>query len=172
MRRQRVATSRELNGLNRRRSKNSGTVDGAPLERYKFILQQIHTVNENVYKTLAIYQTLATALIGAALAIFVGYKKWGIAPQTAQAGVTALVWLLTFVASFAVLLLVTGILSWFDYRREECEFSDRLIEPGFRSPPRIRNLFRWYETYIIIFIVGSTILMWLYARTLIIPAIR
>ena len=32
------------------------------LERYKYILQQIHTVNENVYRFLAIYQTLAVAL--------------------------------------------------------------------------------------------------------------
>lgn len=47
------------------------------LERYRYILQQIHATNENAHRFLAIYQTLATTLVGAALALFVGYRKWG-----------------------------------------------------------------------------------------------
>lgn len=33
------------------------------LERYRYILQQIHAVNENAHRFLALYQTLATALV-------------------------------------------------------------------------------------------------------------
>lgn len=47
------------------------------LERYRYILQQIHAVNENAHRFLAIYQTLATTLVGATLALFVGYRNWG-----------------------------------------------------------------------------------------------
>ncbi len=58
------------------------------LERYKYILQQINAVNENVHRFLAIYQTLAVALVSGGLALFVGYRKWGIAASVARAGVT------------------------------------------------------------------------------------
>src|ERR1700737_836434 len=60
------------------------------LERYKYILLQIHTVNDNLYRFLAIYQGLATTLIGGALALFVGYRTWGIASSTARGGVVGL----------------------------------------------------------------------------------
>ncbi len=141
-------------------------------ERYKYILQQIHTVNENVYRFLAIFQTLVTAIVTAALALFVSYSKWGISPSTARIGVTGLLILATVIAGFTVLLVVVGVLSWLDYRREECELTAKYFEPGFRSPPRVRNFYRWYETYVIIFIVAVTITIWILGEVLIIPKIK
>ncbi|SBT45080.1 hypothetical protein [Micromonospora auratinigra] len=146
--------------------------EGAQLERYKYILQQLHVLNENVYRFLALYQTLATTLVGAALALFVGYRKWEIDPATARAGVLGLLWLVTIVAAFTILLIVTGVLNWLDYRREECELTDGMIFPGFRRAPRVGNLRRWYETYIVLFIACSIGFMWWYALSLILPAMR
>lgn len=142
------------------------------LERYKYILQQIHTVNENVYRFLAIYQTLAVALVSGALALFVGYRKWGIQASVARAGVIGLIWLTTVVAVFAMVLVIAGILNWFDYRREECELTDTAVRPGFRSPPQLRNFLRWYETYIVLFIAGSTVFLWSYTLVFILPAMK
>jgi hypothetical protein len=156
----------------RRSARVNVRAEGVQLERYKFIQQQLHTLNENVYKFLALYQTLATTLVGAGLALFVGYQKWGIDAKTARAGVTALLWLLTLVAAFTVLLIVVGVLSWIDYRREECELTDQTVYRGFRRPPRMGNLFRWYETYIVLFIAGSVVFVWGYAAVLILPAMR
>src|SRR2546421_9327818 len=82
------------------------------LERYKYILQQLNAANENVYRFLAIYQTLATTIAGAALALFVGYRKRGIDPGTARAGVVGLMCLVTLVAAFTILLILVGILTW------------------------------------------------------------
>ncbi|MEU9825796.1 hypothetical protein [Micromonospora chersina] len=146
--------------------------EGAQLERYRYILQQLHVLNENVYRFLALYQTLATALVGAALALFVGYQKWGIEAATARAGVLGLLWLVTIVAAFTILLIVTGVLNWLDYRREECELTDQVVFPGFRRAPRVRNMHRWYETWIVLFIACSIVFMWWYAATLILPAMR
>ena len=73
------------------------------LERYKYILQQIHTVNENVYRFLAIYQTLAVALISGGLTLFVGYRKWGLQASVARSGVIGALILTTTVAAFTVL---------------------------------------------------------------------
>jgi hypothetical protein len=147
-------------------------VDGIQLERYKYILQQLHTLNENVYKLLALYQTLVTTLAGAGLAVFVGYRKWGIDPATAHSGVIGILWLITLVAFFTMLLIIIGILNWLDYRREECELAEQAAYPGFRAPPRVRNLFRWYETYILLFIASSVLFVWIYANRLILPAIH
>lgn len=142
------------------------------VERYKYILQQIHTVNENVYRFLTIFQTLVTAIVTAALALFVSYAKWGVAPSTARTGVTGLLILVTVIAGFTTVLVVVGVLSWLDYRREECELTAKYFEPGFRSPPRLRNFYRWYETYVIVFIIAVTITIWLLGEVLIIPKIK
>jgi len=142
------------------------------LERYKYILQQIHTVNENVYRFLAIYQTLAVALVSAGLALLVGYRKWGIQPSVARSGVVGLMWLTTVIAAFAVLLIIVGVFSWLDYRREECELTDVVVRPGFRKPPQSRNILRWYETYIVLFIVGTIAFLWSYTLEFVLPAIK
>jgi hypothetical protein len=148
------------------------TEDDFLLERYRYLLQQINNVNENVYKFLAIYQALATAVVGGALALFVGYRKWSIHASVARSGIVGLMWLTTVIAIFAAMLIVIGVISWLDYRREECELTDVAIRPGFRKPPRLRNFYRWYETYIIIFIAASIIFLWSCTLNLILPAMN
>jgi hypothetical protein len=140
------------------------------LERYKFILQQIHTVNENLYRFLAIYQALATTLTGGALAVFVGYRRWGISASTARGGVVGLLALATVVAGFTTILIVVGAVAWLDYRHEECDLTDEMVRPGFRARPRTGNAFRWYEFYVLLFIWVSMVTMWLLAGLLVLPA--
>ncbi|MFJ8928032.1 MULTISPECIES: hypothetical protein [unclassified Streptomyces] len=142
------------------------------LERYRYILQQIHAANENVYRFLAIYQTLATALVGAAIALFVGYRKWDVAPSTARSGVISLLVLTTVVAFFTCMLIVVGALAWLDYRNEECDITDEFVGHGFRARPRSGNLLRWYETYVLLFILASVTTMWVLAGFYLLPAVR
>ena len=140
------------------------------LERYKFILEQIHTVNENLYRFLAIYQTLATTLAGGALTIFVGYRHWDISAATARGGVVGLLALVTVIAGFTTVLIAVGVIAWLDYRQEECDLTDEMIRPGFRSRPSTANIFRWYELYVLIYIWASVLAMWLLAELLVLPA--
>lgn len=142
------------------------------VERYKYLLQQLHTTNENTYRFLAVYQTLATLLVTAALTLFVRYDDWKIDLRTAQIGVISLLMLVTVIAAFTVLLIVVGVLTWLDYRREECELTETAIRPGFRRPPDPGNFWRWYETYIVLFIVGSVAFMWVGAAVILLPAMR
>ncbi|CAM5552047.1 hypothetical protein [Streptomyces afghaniensis 772] [Streptomyces afghaniensis] len=142
------------------------------LERYRYVLQQIHAVNENAHRFLAIYQTLATALVSAALALFVGYRKWDLAPATARGGVIGLLTLATVVAAFTGTLIVVGALAWLDYRNEECDITDEVVGPGFRKRPRPGNFLRWYETYVLLFILVSVITMWVLAALFLLPAMR
>lgn len=141
------------------------------VERYKYILQQIHTVNENVYRFLAIFQTLVTAIVTAALGLFISYRKWNIAPSTARTGELGLFVLATAIAGFTILLIVVGVMSWLDYRREECDLTTKYFAADFRSKPRVRNFYRWYETYIVLFVVTVTVLIWILGESFIIPRI-
>ncbi|MEU5341095.1 hypothetical protein AB0H18_09715 [Streptomyces sp. NPDC020766] len=142
------------------------------LERYRYILQQIHSVNENAHRFLAIYQTLVTAIVGAILALFVGYRKWEVEPATARGGVVGLLILATMVAAFTVTQIAVGAIAWLDYRNEECDITDEMVGPNFRKRPRPGNLFRWYETYVVSFIVLSVAVMWLLASFFVLPAIE
>ncbi|MEV0480411.1 hypothetical protein AB0I69_07295 [Streptomyces sp. NPDC050508] len=142
------------------------------LERYRYILQQIHAVNENAHRFLALYQTLATTLVSAAIALFVGYRKWNVPPGTARGGVIGLLALVTVVAAFTGTLIVVGALSWLDFRNEECDLIDEIVGPGFRKRPRPGNFLRWYETYVLLFILVSVITMWVLAAFLLLPAMR
>ena len=139
------------------------------LERYKFIQQEIRSANENVYRFVAMYQTVATAATGAVLALFVGYRKWSIPPEVARAGVRGLLILITVVAAFCILLISIGVFSWIDYRREECSLATRVIDDGFRDAPMWRNFLRWYETYIVLFVLATVALVWILASSLLIP---
>ncbi|WBB98012.1 hypothetical protein O7553_03370 [Solwaraspora sp. WMMA2059] len=139
------------------------------LERYKYILQQINASNENVYRFLALYQSLATGIFGAGLLLFVSFREWGISAGVAHAALIGLLCLMTIVASFTTLLVISGLLSWLDYRREECVLTEELFGPGFREPPRISNFYRWNETYIICFVLMSTVFAWLLVLRFAIP---
>jgi hypothetical protein len=140
-------------------------------ERYRYILQQVHTLNEYSYKFLALYQTITTALVAAGIALFVGYNKWGITPHVAHVGIIGLLILYTIVAAFVAMLLIAGVASWWDYRSEECDLTDIFINQGFRERPNVRHFYRWYETYFVVAIIIISIVLWALAYTTILPAI-
>lgn len=176
--RQDLPGDENINGENVHRSSEALTTQdmadlykSISLQRHSYILQQINSVNENVYKFLAIYQTLATLLAGGGVALFVNYRHWGIAATAARRGIISLMAIITLVAFFAIIFVIAGVRAWIDYRLEECELTDKLVYPGYRRPPSLRNFTQWYETYIVIFIASSVVLMWLLAITAVLPAL-
>lgn len=142
------------------------------LERYRYVLQQINAINENVFRFLAIYQALATGLVSAGLALFVGYRSWGVSRPVARDGVIGILLLDTLVAVFTVVFLIIGAFAWLDYRNEECDLTDAAVYPGFRARPRVANVPRWYEFYIILFILLTTMVLWVLAAVFLVPAMK
>ena len=67
---------------------------------------------------------------------------------------------------------MASIISWFDYRNEEVDLLDEAVAPGFRTRPALRNLWRWYETYLSLFIVIAVAFFYIYAELQIIPLIQ
>jgi hypothetical protein len=60
------------------------------LERYKYMLQEIHTLNENVHKYLTLFHTLATAIITGGVIIFISWKQLNIGADVARQAVEGL----------------------------------------------------------------------------------
>lgn len=142
------------------------------LERYKYILKEIQALNGNLYRYLTLFQVLASAIIGGGITLFVGWRELHIDASAARAGLYGLLGLLVLVAAFIVLSLIIGILSWVDYRREEVELLDREVGKGLREKPRLRNFWRWYETYVVLFIILTVLAIYFYTVNQIIPLIK
>ncbi|MEU4164866.1 hypothetical protein [Actinoplanes sp. NPDC026670] len=141
------------------------------VERYKYILQQLGASNENVHRFLAVYQSLATLIVGGGITLFVSYRKWEIPADVAKSGLLALGWLLCLVALFTILMIGANMASWYDYRKEECSLVNSVVDVNFRKAPRLANFYRWHETYIIVFIVVSNALLWLLLQQYVLPNI-
>ena len=99
------------------------------MERYKYILQQIHTLDDNVHKYLALFQTLATAIVGGGISLFVSWKTLHITADIVRASIQGLLGLLVILTLFVVISIIGGIFSWLDYRREEVELLNEMVKP-------------------------------------------
>jgi len=71
-----------------------------------------------------------------------------------------------------IISIIGGVFSWLDYRKEEVELLNDIVKPGFRKMPTLRNFWRWYETYVILFIIASVFTIAIYIESQIIPLIR
>jgi hypothetical protein len=146
--------------------------DNFRLERYKFILEEIHSLNENIHKYLALYQTLATAIIGGGIGIFVSWRSLKIDAEIAKMAIQGALGLLIMLTLFIITSILATIFSWFDYRKEEVRLLDMVLKPNFRQLPMLRNFWRWSETYVLIFIVVVVIIVFFYIEYQVIPLIR
>ncbi|MEM8529579.1 MAG: hypothetical protein AAGF95_01975 [Chloroflexota bacterium] len=141
------------------------------LERYKYILQEIHTLNENMHKYLNLFQALATVIIGGGVGLFAAWRGLNITAEIAQTGIRGLLGLLIILTLFAAISLFAAFWSWFDYRREEVELLNEMVGPGFRNPPRLSNFWRWQETYLVAFLFIIVSGVYWYVEYRVIPLI-
>ena len=142
------------------------------LERYKYILGQIKSLNENIYKYLTLFQTLTTAIIGAGVSVFLSWRNLNITADVARLAIRCLLGLLIILGIFSITSIAIGVVSWFDYRKEEVNLLNQVVYLGFRKLPKLSNWWRWYETYIIALILIVIITVYIVVETNIIPLIN
>ena len=58
------------------------------------------------------------------------------------------------------------------HRWEECDLTAKYFAADFRSRPQARNFYRWYETYILLFVLAVTTLLWVLGESFLIPRIK
>ncbi len=73
--------------------------------------------------------------------------------EAARAVIHGLLGLLVLLAAFVSVFVVTGVISWLDYRKEEVRILDDAVRVGYRRPPTLSNLWRWHEFYLLVLIV-------------------
>ena len=159
-------------GMNFMDQQNSEQGKDFKLEYYKYILEQIQFLNESTHKYLSIYQALVVAIIGGGIGIFVTWRNLHIDVDTAKAAIQGSLGLLVILDLFITVSIVSNVLSWLDYRKEEIAILDKAVEPGFRKLPTFRNFWRWSETYILFFINVVTSAIFLYVTYQVIPLIK
>jgi hypothetical protein len=150
----------------------SSRKDDYKLERYKYILQQLNVLNENVHKYLSLYQTLVTAIGGGCIAIFVSWKNLQIDAATAKVGIRGLLGMFMLLTIYILFSIIAGIVSWIDYRREEVELLDQEVEKGYRKPPKEANFWRWSETYLLLFLLITMIIVCLFVEYRLLPLLK
>lgn len=142
------------------------------LERYKYILQQLNALNEHTHKYLTLFQTMITAIVSGGIIIFVSWKQLNIEPSLARLGLQAIVFLLIGAGVFVASSIVAGICSWLDYRNEEVRLLIDIVGDGFRKPPEWRNIWRWHELYVLLFLIVITIGLVLFFELWVLPLIE
>lgn len=123
------------------------------LERYKYILQQLNSLNEQTHKYLTLFQTLITAIVGGAIVIFISWKELKVDAAIAKMALNGIVILIIILTLFVVSSVIAGIFSWMDYRREESNLINDIVGSKFRELPSWRNIWRWHELYVLLFLV-------------------
>lgn len=139
------------------------------LERYKYILQQLNALNEQTHKYLTLFQALITALVGGGVLIFITWKELKIEAVLARVGLRAVVLLLIISGLFVIISIVSSMLSWMDYRREEVRLLSTIVGPEFRALPKWRNIWRWHEFYVLLFLMLVTLSLVLFFECWILP---
>jgi len=152
-------------------TKSLNKKDEFKLERYKFILQQLNSLNEGTHKYIALFQTLATAVLGAGITIFAAWREIKIDAGIARLGIRAVLYLFTILTLFVILSIVINTISWFDYRKEEVELLSKEVGGDFRQLPSLKNAWRWNETYFVIFLFAVLLVVWVFAEQWLIPTI-
>ncbi|MBS7457364.1 hypothetical protein [Coralloluteibacterium stylophorae] len=125
------------------------------LERYKYVLEQKKFLNKTTLALLAIYQAGLALVVGAHYRLWTALAEERVSEGFASAASDGLLMLLWVLALFSVSMLISGILSWLDYRHAEALMEDEYLG-GSRPLPKIGRLFHWYETYVAIAILAIT----------------
>ena len=136
------------------------------LERYKYILAQKQALNKTSFRVASIFQTLYIGMVTVALQTVKSAYQRFIPPEAAREGLMALSVASLVIACFCVFLLVSGISSWIKYRRDEFNV-EQAVGIESRPLPQWKDAFRWYESYLILGVIGTCatciIGIWCYA---------
>lgn len=141
------------------RGESPSGLEQARLERYKFILAEMGRLNENSHRHTKYFLAIFPALSSIALALKANPGAIVFGKEIAPIVSLGLMQVITMASIFGLVSVASDIASWIDYRREEV----RLITSmggTFRSDPKISKFWKWYETYLIVFLIMFPVFLW------------
>lgn len=113
------------------------------IERYKYILLNRNQLNNNTFKIITLYQII---LFGTFTAFYNIYQS-KLVSSIKKIYCDTLMLLFFLSSLILVMVLLGGILSWLDSRRDEIQI---LVRVSNYKKEKIswQSIFKWYETYI------------------------
>jgi hypothetical protein len=117
------------------------------IERYKYVLRRKEALNEATFKIATIFQAGLIVLVAGQYAIVAAATSGNLDRDVARSGSTILAGMMVVLSVFALVLLISGAISWRSYNAEEKKFEEEVF-PDNRSEGATLRIFRWYETYI------------------------
>jgi len=137
------------------------------LERYKYVLERKHSLNEATFKITAIYQAIIVALGLAQFNVISMLNSKKITLDLAKLSSQCLLFMLAILTALILALLIGGIYSWLKYRADEKELEEKVLGTS-REATKFRNILSWYETYIALtVIIVFALSLWAYFEKLV-----
>ena len=133
------------------------------LEKYRYVLEQKRSLNDKTFALLSVYQSIFGLACGGLAVIFMGDGVKN--SEKKEVAIDALILAVCGVGVLTVLLLVCGIISWKRYKSQQIRIEEAVNGVKISQSSRY-DLFRWYETYIIIAVIMSAGLFVAFARSL------
>ncbi len=141
------------------------------LERYKYILSQKQEANRISFKIGSLFQALLVPLVGLQLFIVREVTSQKLSSMLGRLASQIIFSTSMLISLFCIVMIVGGIISWVKYRDDEAEIELKVF--GRKRPsPSLRDIFRWYETYIVLGIVSFQIGYGITLFQIIIPSMR
>lgn len=140
-------------------------------KRYEYILNQIRDLNQYSHRYLSVFQALLSATIGGGVALFVSWRNLGLTPSDAVLAIHSLLAVATVLSVFFLAASLAVMRSWWHYRLEEVELVNDAVGPNTRQPPRLKNLWRWQESWFLVLVLLVLASLWIFAEALFIPRI-
>jgi hypothetical protein len=137
-------------------------------ERLSYINQQKISLCNRSFSIFGTFHSITTAIVGAAVLIFVGWSPLHVDREMARIGILALILLQFLVLAFSLFSLVAGICAWQGYKTEERDIANALGQPPQGRAPKIWS---WFETYMAIFIFIVSVALMLSALAVLLPRI-
>lgn len=120
------------------------------VSRYKYIIEKINKLDEQYRDNTNLAYKISLSLLTFIILSKLSFSEGKINFLTLELAIksAAIIAIIFFV--YLTLLSICHLLSWFDFRQEECELFERMNLSELRNKPTWKNIYRWSELYFIV----------------------
>lgn len=143
------------------------------VERYKFIQEKIHFLDKMLHTNISLIVKIIIGIFTVILSIFLINLKQPtlIHLDTITLSLKISSILIGLISLIFLLMTISNILAWFDYRRDEVELLEQFGKEFKRTVPKAKNFFMWQETWFaitLLVLLISTIFIYIFSSEIVI----
>jgi len=136
------------------------------IERYKYILGQKKDLNERSFKIASVFQALLLLVASGQYKVVLDLEGGSIGADRGILVSWAMFAFVCIATACYLSLLLGGLFAWIKYRGDEATIEADVFGAA-RSPPRVKDCLRWYETYLIVAGLAAPLVHFIFLRYLV-----